>query len=60
VLHCRLLLVEAGTPDPDVRADVLLAALTAEQVRHWIVDDGRPVAALRASLVRLARVLAQV
>lgn len=60
VLHCRLLFTEAGTPDPDVRADVLLAALTAEQVRHWIVDDRRPVTALGASLVRLARVLAQV
>jgi AcrR family transcriptional regulator len=59
VHHCRLLLTEAGAPDPDVRADVLLAALTAEQVRHWLRDEGRPAEALRAGLVRLAAALAQ-
>ncbi len=32
---------EAGAPDADLRADVLLAALTAEQVRHWLHEEGR-------------------
>ena len=59
VRHCRVLLAEAGAPDPDVRADVLLAALTAEQVRHWTRTEQRAPAALRDSLARLARTLAR-
>lgn len=58
VRHCDMLLAEAGTPDPQVRADVLLAALTAEQVGHWTRTEQRPTAALRESLTRLARTLA--
>ena len=58
VQHCRLLLSAAGAPDPDLRADVLLAALSAEQVRHWLRDDGRPASALCGSVTRLARTLA--
>jgi AcrR family transcriptional regulator len=58
VRHCHVLLAEACAPDPDVRADVLLAALTAEQVRHWTQTEQRATAALRESLVRLARTLA--
>ena len=58
VHHCRLLLAEAGAPDADLRADVLLAALTAEKVRQWLRDDGRTAAAVRDGLVRLARRLA--
>ena len=58
VHHCRMLLAEAGAPDPDVRADVLLAALTAEQVRHWTQAEQRAPAALRDSLTRLAQTLA--
>jgi AcrR family transcriptional regulator len=58
VHHCRLLLAEAGAPDADLRADVLLAALTAEQVRHWLRDEARTAAAVRDGLVRLARRLA--
>ena len=54
VHHCRMLLDAAGAPDPEVRADVLMAALTAEQVRHWQQDGGEP----RAALERLARALA--
>jgi AcrR family transcriptional regulator len=53
VHHCRLLLTEAGAPDAELRADVLLAALAAEQVRHWIRDEARPAEALRDALVRL-------
>jgi AcrR family transcriptional regulator len=58
VSHCHLLLTETGAPDPDVRADVLLAALTAEQVRHWTRTEQRAPTALRDSLVRLAQTLA--
>ena len=58
VHHCRLLLAEAGAPDADLRADVLLAALAAEQVRHWLRDEGRTAATVRDGLVRLARQLA--
>jgi AcrR family transcriptional regulator len=58
VRHCHMLLAEAGAPDPAVRADVLLAALTAEQVGHWTRTEERSTAALRESLVRLARTLA--
>jgi AcrR family transcriptional regulator len=58
VSHCQMLLTETGAPDPDVRADVLLAALTAEQVRHWTRTEQRGPGALQDSLVRLARALA--
>jgi AcrR family transcriptional regulator len=58
VHHCRLLLVEAGAPDAELRADVLLAALAAEQVRHWLHEEGRAAADLRDGLVRLAGRLA--
>ncbi|HEY0814381.1 MAG TPA: TetR/AcrR family transcriptional regulator [Pseudonocardia sp.] len=58
VRHCHMLLADAGAPDPDVRADVLLAALAAEQVGHWTRTEQRSTAALRESLVRLARTLA--
>lgn len=34
--HCHYLLGQAGAPDADLRADLLLAALSAEQVRHWL------------------------
>jgi AcrR family transcriptional regulator len=39
--HCALLLREAGAPEPELRADLLLAGLAAEQVRHWLRDQGR-------------------
>jgi AcrR family transcriptional regulator len=55
VHHCRLLLAAAGAPDADLRADVLLAALAAEQVGHWIRDEGRAASDVRDALVRLAR-----
>jgi AcrR family transcriptional regulator len=59
VHHCRLLLTEVGAPDPELRAEALLAALTAEQVRYWVHDEGRPVPDVRDALVRLARQLAR-
>jgi AcrR family transcriptional regulator len=39
--HLRHLLSEADAPDVELRADVLLAALAGEQVRHWLHEDGR-------------------
>ncbi|MDP9395504.1 MAG: TetR/AcrR family transcriptional regulator [Actinomycetota bacterium] len=38
--HCRHLLREAGAPFADVRAQVILAAVAAEQVQHLISEDG--------------------
>jgi AcrR family transcriptional regulator len=55
--HCRLLLQAAGAPDAAVRADVLLAALAADQVRHWR-DRGLAMDDLASCLTRLARTLA--
>jgi AcrR family transcriptional regulator len=57
-LHCRILFAEAGAPDPDLRADVLLAALTAEQVRHWRHDEDQQLADLTNAMTRLVRSLA--
>jgi AcrR family transcriptional regulator len=54
--HCRFLLAEAGVPDPGLRADVLLAGLSAEQVRQW-VEEARPDPA--TAVERLARDLAR-
>lgn len=55
--HCRLLLETAHVPDPTLTADVLLAALSAEQVRHWLRENGVPLDQLSAGLVRLAHTL---
>lgn len=56
--HCAILLRAAGAPDPDLRADTLLAGMTAEQVRHWRHDEERDLAELTASMVEIARALA--
>ncbi|MBZ2195292.1 TetR/AcrR family transcriptional regulator [Occultella gossypii] len=58
VSHCRILLAEAGAVDPDLRADALLAALSAEQIRHWSADQERDLSELARSLADLARALA--
>jgi AcrR family transcriptional regulator len=58
-LHCRILLADAGAPDPDLRADALLAALTAEQVRHWRHDEGHQLGELTQAVSTLARSLAE-
>jgi AcrR family transcriptional regulator len=57
--HVRYLLQAAGAADVDVRADVLLAALAGEQVRHWLVEDQRAVAAVADALAAAALALAQ-
>jgi AcrR family transcriptional regulator len=57
--HCRILLSAAGAADPAVRADALLAALTAEQVRHWRHDEGRSLAELTRAITEIAGRLAE-
>ncbi len=57
--HCRYLLSGAGTPQADLRADLLLAGLTAEQVRHWLDDERRDLATLAAGLAAAALALAR-
>jgi AcrR family transcriptional regulator len=57
--HCRHLLDRAGAPDADLRADVLLAALSAEQVRHWRDDEERDPEGLAGSLAAAVSALAQ-
>ncbi|MBE8522524.1 TetR/AcrR family transcriptional regulator [Amycolatopsis sp. H6(2020)] len=53
--HCRHLLEAGGANEAEIAADVLLAALSAEQVRHWRRDREIGAATLAQSLVRLAR-----
>ena len=53
--HCRHLLEAGGATGPEIAADVLLAALSAEQVRHWLRDRELGTAGLAQSLVRLVR-----
>jgi len=57
--HCRLLLREIGANDPDLRADVLLAGLAAEQIRHWLEVEQRDLAALAAGLSAAAAALGE-
>ena len=52
--HCTYLLREAGAPDPDLRADVLLGGLSAEQVRHWLTDQHRDPEQLSGQLAAAA------
>lgn len=56
--HCAILLTDAGAPDPQLRADMLLAALTAEQVRHWLGAESADPAQIRAALATAAAGLA--
>ena len=49
--HCALLLRGAGAEDADLRADLLLAGLAAEQASVWVREQGRPAADLARSLV---------
>lgn len=57
-LHCRTLLEQAGRTDPGLTADVVMAALAAEQVRHWRRDDGIAIDQLGDYLERLVRSIA--
>lgn len=55
--HCASLLQRAGAEDPVTWSEVLLAGLSAEQVQHWIREEGRTVGDLAVSLGCLARSL---
>ncbi|WP_034244121.1 TetR/AcrR family transcriptional regulator [Actinotalea fermentans] len=55
--HVAWLLQEAGAPHAGTRAEVLLGALAADQVRHWLVVVGRPADAVAAELAAVARSL---
>lgn len=52
--HVEALLEDAGAPDPTIRAEALLAALAAEQLQHWTVAQGRPVAEVAEVMARAA------
>lgn len=56
--HCEVLLTAAGAPDPRLRADLLLSALTAEQVGHWLHGQGWTPRRLANALARAATRLA--
>ena len=49
--HCTLLLRDAGRTSPELRSELLLAGLAAEQVAHWLQDSGRTTQQLAAELV---------
>lgn len=55
--HCTLLLTQAGAPDALMRADLLLAGLSAEQLRYWL-DASIPAEQIGERLARVARLLA--
>ncbi len=57
--HCRYLLGQAGAHQPDLRADLLLAGLAADQVRHWLHDHHRDLDDLALGLSAAALALAQ-
>jgi len=55
--HCEFLLASAGATDAGMRADVLLAGLTAEQIGHWL-DQGWTPRRLANAVARTAQCLA--
>lgn len=52
--HVVILLTAAGVDRAELRADLLLAGLAAEQVRHWLRDEGRDRVRLAQDLTALA------
>ena len=56
--HCEFLLASAGAADPGVRADILLAGLTAEQIGHWLHEQGWTPRRLANAVARTAHQLA--
>lgn len=57
--HVAWLLGEAGAPDPVLRAEVLLGALAAEQVRHWLRVERREQGEIADRLCSVALDLAR-
>ncbi len=58
--HCTYLLREAGASHPGLRAELLLAGLSAEQVRNWVHDQQRTLEQLTRELGEIADDLSQV
>jgi AcrR family transcriptional regulator len=56
--HCALLLGQAGAPDPQLRAELLLAALSGEQLAHWKTAAGLDEGPIAEQVAGLARLLA--
>jgi AcrR family transcriptional regulator len=56
--HLLFLLRQQGATDPGVRAEVILAALSAEQVGAWLGETHVHLDALTQALVRLTAALA--
>src|SRR5882757_356133 len=57
--HCEFLLASAHAPDAGLRADILLAGLTAEQIGHWRHDQGWTPRRLANAVARTAEQLAR-
>ena len=57
--HCEFLLASADAPDAGLRADILLAGLTAEQIGHWLHDQGWTPRRLANAVARTAEQLAR-
>lgn len=57
--HCAFLLKQSGVDDAVVRAEVILAGCSAEQVNHWLHVEGRAEVTLRDAVAGAARALAQ-
>lgn len=57
--HCQYLLIGAAAPDPGLRADLLLAGLAADQVRHWLYDQQIELMEISNRLCAAAAALAQ-
>lgn len=55
--HYAYLLESAGAEDPGLRADVLLGAMAAEQVRHWL-DAGLVASDISTAVQGVATALA--
>jgi AcrR family transcriptional regulator len=55
--HVAFLLAEAHIADREVRAEALVAAMSAEMIRHWTHDLGRSRARIVRDLKALARAL---
>jgi AcrR family transcriptional regulator len=52
--HLRVLLIEAGTEDPDPLVDILLAPLAPEVYLHQRQEQGYPPERIAGALIRLA------
>jgi AcrR family transcriptional regulator len=55
--HLTHLFRSARAPQPELRADVLLAALTAEQVGWWLRDGKKPLRTITRQLQAIAETL---